>query len=119
MIRLLESCLESGESLTAKDKEDIARLRSKYRTLSEGSTPIGEDEPVMLFRAQDRFAAPVLDRYAEILEREVSYRYEACIDDGTADKLADAAARVRSHARLFRRWSKKKNPDCPAEAQSA
>jgi hypothetical protein len=36
--------------------------------LSVGSTPIAEDEPVMLFRARDVLFIDVLKYYAELLE---------------------------------------------------
>jgi hypothetical protein len=37
--------------------------------LSVGSTPIAEDEPVMLFRARDALFIDVLRHYAELLEQ--------------------------------------------------
>ena len=53
-------------------REDYNRFQDPAVTdpslLGEGSTPIGEDEPVMLFRAKDKYFCEVLTRYAYMLE---------------------------------------------------
>lgn len=38
--------------------------------LGEGCTPIGEDEPVMLFRAKDKHFKAVLDFYRDLTWKE-------------------------------------------------
>jgi hypothetical protein len=42
--------------------------------LSPGSTPIGEDEPVVLFRAQDKFMREVLTYYRALVVSELFKR---------------------------------------------
>jgi hypothetical protein len=41
--------------------------------LSPGSTPIAPSEPVVLFRAQDKFMPEVLRAYAKMLENQPGY----------------------------------------------
>lgn len=68
--------------------------------LSVGSTPIGKDEPVMLFRAQDRHAATVVSFYAGLLE---------------ADLLVDPmmSSKVKQHSLKMAAWPSRKTPDMP------
>ncbi len=71
--------------------------------LGRGCTPIGEDEPVMLFRAQDRLFKKVLDHYRTLLE--------------IAGK-SDMAALVTEHivrATEWEKWHETKTPDVPEE----
>jgi hypothetical protein len=60
---------------------------------------IPAEEPVMLFRGQDRLAAAVLDFYADRLG-----------EHGADPKMA---ARVREQAQAMRDWKVKKLPDVP------
>lgn len=69
--------------------------------LGEGSTPIAPDEPVMLFRGQDRLAPLVLIHYAELL---------------TAAGKKDMAETVTRHAIRMTDWQHangSKTPDMP------
>lgn len=93
----------------------MKHARDDYDRIQDPAGLIPEDEPVFLFRAQDRFAAEALDRYAETLEREVRHRDEALTDCPIANNLAEIAAKTRAQARAFRHWSNRKNPDMPKE----
>ena len=87
-------------------REDYNRFQDpalrKPALLGEGSTVIGEDEPVMLFRAQDKHAHKVVAYYAMLLAKDPEVNREM-------------AARALSWAMEMRDWSpaKKKVPDMP------
>lgn len=51
--------------------------------LAAGATPIGEDEPVMLFRAQDKYFPAVLHYYRALLEHDplVSSEMTTAVED--------------------------------------
>lgn len=71
--------------------------------LPEGSTPIGADEPVMLFRAQDKLFISVLNHYRDCLL-------------GTGNKIM--VRMVDDHIRAVREWQDAhgcKYPDVPKE----
>ena len=68
--------------------------------LSEGSTPIGEDEPVFLLRAQDKHAAKMLIIYAAELEAD-------------PDVDPEMAKLCLKWARTMAQWPYKKSPDMP------
>lgn len=68
--------------------------------LSEGSTPIGKDEPVFLLRAQDRTAAQVVAYWAWLNER-------------IHDHDPKAVAFAKSHAKLMDQWQPQKIADVP------
>lgn len=56
----------------------------------EGHSPIGEDEPIFIFRAQDANSVPALEAYAE-----------KCIEKGTSSAHLEA---IGSSIDNFRRW---------------
>ncbi len=62
--------------------------------LGSGSTPVKEDEPVMLFRAQDTHFLKVLNYYAIVLE---------------FNRNKDVAESVRKHIELAKEWRKSNN----------
>ena len=55
------------------------------------------DEPLFVFRGQDRLAANVLEEYMEAL-------YEADVDDAFIDH-------IREHVDEMRQWPNQKTPD--------
>ena len=59
--------------------------------LGEGGTPVGADEPVMLFRAQDCYFVAVLTAYYGLL----------CQDFSVGDEMLDA---VLGHIELAKEW---------------
>lgn len=69
--------------------------------LSEGSTPIGADEPVMLFRAQDRHFIPLLEAYARLL----------CADSKAGSDIVYAVEQHIEQARKWQRNHATKTPD--------
>ncbi|MEQ1761584.1 MAG: hypothetical protein ABL984_00430 [Pyrinomonadaceae bacterium] len=89
----------------------MKHARKDYNRIQDPAGLIPEDEPVFLFRAQDRFAAKVLDHYASILEAEVRSLDEAFVDSEVANNLAEVAAATREQARKFRHWPNRKTPD--------
>jgi hypothetical protein len=71
--------------------------------LGAGSTPIGEDEPVMLFRAQDRLFISVLHHYAARLQNTV----------GVDPAMVEAVERQIEAARTWQAEHGCKTPDIP------
>lgn len=77
--------------------QDPALVDSKL--LGKGSNPISEDEPVMLFRARDKFFVSVIDFYRALNENEGSLDMVKVIND---------------HIKLSKVWQEKngiKTPD--------
>jgi len=79
--------------------------------LSEGSTAIGEDEPVCLFRAQDRNFVALLEAYAGILRRDPQVE-------------ANIVYSVETHIMRAKQWQnanpgRVKAPDIPRSMSSA
>ena len=68
------------------------------RFLKPGSTPIGEDEPVFLLRAQDKTAAETIRHWVALNLAEPGH-------DGKAIQLA------LDHAKLMDAWPRKKVAD--------
>ena len=64
---------------------------------------IPEDEPVFLLRAQDKFAANVMEYYAYVSRKE----------------CPELSQTVTKHAELFEQWPVKKTPDLPRGAEKA
>lgn len=70
--------------------------------LGEGSTPIAEDEPVVLFRAQDKHFIAILGFYRDL----------------TWDESRDIADSVNRHIERARQWQSVngcKTPDLPTK----
>ena len=72
--------------------------------LSEGSTPIHEYEPVMIFRAQDKHAAAVVAYYAMRLAKD-------------PDVNSEMASTVLHWSIVMREWAAVhgKSPDMPLD----
>jgi hypothetical protein len=63
--------------------------------LSPGSTPIGTDEPVVLFRAQDRHMIAVLEHYRDLVDADEHQKNETARLEVT-EALDDHLERVRA-----------------------
>jgi len=73
--------------------------------LGEGSTPIGEDEPVFLLRARDEHFQRMLMFYVLLVEE---------------DNSSDMVSAVMAHKKLSREWQTRhgtKTPDMPKEVR--
>lgn len=64
--------------------------------LGEGATPIKQDEPVMLFRAQDKHFINLLMHYVELVESE---------------EIKQAVCTHVARAAIWQRENKTKEPD--------
>lgn len=99
------ACIQTGQ-LPTKDQidEKLKYLNGKYKKFSGESTPFGEDEPVMLFRAKDKYFTSVLEHYASELDPDIQ------VDS----RMLDA---VMNHIELAEKWQAKngkKTPDVPS-----
>jgi hypothetical protein len=67
--------------------------------LSPGSTPIAEDEPVMLFRAQDKHFLTVLSEYAALITRDpyIPQRQASAMTATIHEHIARATAWQQKH----------------------
>ena len=73
--------------------------RTDYtRRIQDSENLIPENEPVILFRAQDTLAIEPLKLYAELCEKH---------------QAPKVAAKIRRHIALMEAWPKKKIPDVP------
>lgn len=70
--------------------------------LGEGSTPIDENEPVFLLRAQDKHAGATVAFYAGLLAQDLE------VDSEMARVCARWAARMQN-------WAVRKTPDMPKQ----
>jgi hypothetical protein len=90
-------------------RKDYQRIQDPSLTdpslLGEGSTPIGEDEPVFLLRAKDKFFVQMLIHYWQMLYK--------------ADNLPDEMRRaIGNHIALAEEWQYEhgtKTPDMPIQ----
>lgn len=83
----------------------MIHARTDYDPIQDPRGKIGEDEPVMLFRARDVLAPAILAKYAELLR--FHHAPPAMIDT------------VLAHEARMRQWQRAngcKLPDMPAEA---
>lgn len=83
----------------------MIHARPDYARIQDPAGKIGEDEPVMLFRAQDRHMAAVLSHYAQLLA-----------DDPKAEPAIQH--RVLDHIERVLEWQAEhgaKTPDLPQE----
>ena len=78
----------------------MLHARADYNRFQDPEGKIPVDEPVMLFRAQDKYTARVVMFYAKLLEE----------DPAVDRKMVDA---VKGHAVKMAEWSKHKTPDMP------
>lgn len=88
-------------------REDYNRIQDPAvnhpAMLGDGSTPIAPDEPVMLFRAKDKFAPLIMEFYAGLLKG----------DPDAANAMAEAALAHAAKARLWQLRNGSKTPDMP------
>lgn len=75
--------------------------RGDYHLVNTDEDPIPEKEPVMLIRAQDTLGYLMVMIYALLAEILLFN--------------PRLAARAREHARLFKQWPTKKDPDVPRD----
>ncbi len=68
--------------------------------LGEGLTPIAEDEPVFILRAQDKHAAKAVRYYAALLQG----------DEKVGERMIQACFKW---AEKMRDWPNQKSPDMP------
>lgn len=76
----------------------MIHARRDYNRIQDPAEKIPKDEPVFLFRAQDKHAAQVLRYYAELLG----------IEGGDQEIIR----LTLDHAVLMDKWEVKKAPDC-------
>jgi len=77
----------------------MKHARPDYERIQDPAGPIPADEPVILFRAQDRHTAAVARFYADLVEAEGGDR--------------EIVAAIRRHIPLIEGWQPKKSPDMP------
>lgn len=75
----------------------MKHAREDYNRFQDPLGLIPEDEPVMIFRGQDRFATVALDAYVDVLRSE-----------GVAEDVADA---VERQSKAMSDWHVKKVPN--------
>jgi hypothetical protein len=80
----------------------VKHAREDYMRIQDPWNDIPDDEPVMLFRAQDELFEEVCRFYAKRLKEKYG------------ERTADMQALTLSHAELGAVWPKKKEPDLPA-----
>lgn len=80
----------------------MKHARPDYDRFQDPLGLIPQDEPVMLFRGQDKYASKVLKYYANLVEH----------DGGDPEIIR----RTRQHAAAMSSWAKKKSPDMPKES---
>lgn len=75
----------------------MRHAREDYQRIQDPAGLIPENEPVFLFRAQDKFTSTILTIYANLVE--------------AASGDPELVTRVRNHVVLIDAWPKKKLPD--------
>jgi hypothetical protein len=80
--------------------------------LSEGSSPIGENEPVMLFRAQDKHFIQVLASYRTMLYHDFR---KGNMSHDELQKMDRALSEHIVRADGWRKQNGAKTPDMPKE----
>jgi hypothetical protein len=78
----------------------MKHARPDYDRIQDPAGLIPIDEPVLLFRGQDRYASQVARFYADLVEKNGGDR--------------EIVLRVRAHADRMDAWPKKKSPDITA-----
>jgi hypothetical protein len=79
----------------------MKHAREDYNRFQDPLNKIPEDEPVMLFRAQDKYAVQALRGYVNAINGDL----EATED---AQKVAEV---VREFSKEFEDWATQKSPD--------
>ncbi len=79
----------------------MLHAREDYNRIQDPLNKIPEDEPVMLFRAQDTYARAALSSYVETIRN----------DPNATPEALEVANIVAQHELLFSAWETKKTPD--------
>lgn len=79
----------------------MLHAREDYNRIQDPLNKIPADEPVLLFRAQDKYARHALLEYIKVIRNDPTATPEAL-------EVANTVAR---HERLFVEWETKKTPD--------
>lgn len=79
----------------------MKHAREDYNRFQDPDNKIPQDEPVMLFRAQDKYAVKALEAYVRAIDQDLSQTEEA-------QEVADV---VNKFIKEFEDWSAKKSPD--------
>jgi hypothetical protein len=77
----------------------MKHARTDYDRIQDPAGLIPEDEPVFLLRGQDKYAAKLVELYADIVEFN------------SEGETAELVKLCRDHAQKMRAWPKKKSPD--------
>jgi GNAT superfamily N-acetyltransferase len=77
---------------------DMIHSRPDYNRIQDPSGLIPEQEPVLLIRGQDKYAAQMAEYYAHLLDQNGD---------------AQGAASMREHVARLASWKTKKTPDLP------
>lgn len=79
----------------------MRHAREDYNRFQDPENKIPEDEPVMLFRAQDEYARFALEGYVDAIKNDQQATAEA----------VDIAIVVQKFLTEFNEWSVQKSPD--------
>lgn len=79
----------------------MIHARSDYNRIQDPNHKIPIGEPVILLRAQDKFAAEALRHYAVLVAESGGSR--------------DNVQQLLNHAKLMDAWETKKQPDAPED----
>lgn len=107
--KLQSGTLADDNELAEIDKT-IGDLNARYKVPSEGFTPIGEDEPVFLFRAQDVHFKGILNDYIKRLNADFAL-YGG--DQESHDRMVSATDGQIARALAWERAHDVKTPDMP------
>ena len=78
----------------------IKSLQDRIALLPKNKKPLGKEEPVMLFRAQDKHFIPLLQAYANMLRNDPKVK-------------SDIVTEVEGHIRLALEWEKTHSTKTP------
>lgn len=79
----------------------MLHAREDYNRIQDPENKIPEDEPVMLFRAQDKYAIAALEGYINAIVNDPDVTAEA----------AEVCNTVNAFKQKFKDWHKIKSPD--------
>ncbi len=79
----------------------MLHAREDYKRFQDPENKIPEDEPVMLFRAQDKYAAGAVEFYANLIAS----------DPDATDEALNVSAVCFKWSEKMKAWPKQKSPD--------
>lgn len=93
----------------------MKHAREDYNRIQDPANLIPENEPVFLFRAQDKFAVIALEAYVEALGKEITKIMVTTREDyeGQVQQLSDLAFQTSKQIEEFQKWPHKKSPNGP------